>query len=107
MKLADAVALAGHEVHVCRYREARTLLRWLGPDLRGLRVLDVAGGGGDWAGRARPRGARAGAPDLAAGKLARGSRRTPPPPLIRGDPPRRPLAAGACHRGMPSCPGAH
>src|SRR6266852_3423474 len=42
MKLADAVAFAGHEVHVCRYREARTLLGWLGPDLRGLRVLDVA-----------------------------------------------------------------
>jgi len=46
MKVADAVAVAGHEVHVCRYREARTLLRWLGEDLRGLRVLDVAGGDG-------------------------------------------------------------
>ena len=34
MKVADAVAVVGHEVHVCRYREARTLLRWLGPDLR-------------------------------------------------------------------------
>ena len=48
VKVADAIALAGHEVHVCRYREARTLLRWLGEDrdgdLRGLRVLDVAGG---------------------------------------------------------------
>ncbi len=41
MKVADAVAVAGHEVHVCRYREARTLLRWLSEDLRGLRVLDV------------------------------------------------------------------
>ncbi len=29
-----------------RYREARTLLQWLGADLRGLRVLDVAGGDG-------------------------------------------------------------
>jgi len=46
MKVADAVAVVGHEVHVCRYREARTLLRWLGEDLRGLRVLDVAGGDG-------------------------------------------------------------
>src|SRR5215470_17828338 len=49
MKVADAVAVAGHEVHVCRYREARTLLRWLGEDLRGLRVLDVAAGDGYWA----------------------------------------------------------
>jgi hypothetical protein len=38
MKVADAVTVAGHEVHVCRYREARPLLRWLGPDLPGLRV---------------------------------------------------------------------
>ncbi len=51
MKVADVVAFAGHEVHLCRYRETRTLLRWLGPDLRGLRVLDVAGGDGYWAAR--------------------------------------------------------
>ena len=74
MKVADAVALAGHEVHVCRYREARTLLRWVGPeDLSGLRVLDVAGGDGYWAGQARRRGARAVALDLATTKLSRGS----------------------------------
>ena len=76
MNVADAVALAGHEVHVCRYREARTLLRWLGGDqggdLRGLRVLDVAGGDGYWAARARRRGARAVALDLAEAKLRRG-----------------------------------
>src|SRR6266702_853552 len=72
MKVADAVAVAGHEVHVCRYREARTLLRWLGEDLRGLRVLDVAGGDGYWAGRARGRGARAVALDLADAKLRYG-----------------------------------
>ena len=63
VKVADAVAVAGHEVHVCRYREARTLLRWLGPengrDLRGLRVLDVAAGDGYWAAQTRKRGARA------------------------------------------------
>src|SRR5947208_16155433 len=68
VKVADAVALAGHEVHVCRYREARTLLRWLGPedgaDLARLRILDVAGGDGYWAGQARKRGARAVALDL-------------------------------------------
>ena len=78
MKVADAVALAGHEVHVCRYREARTLLRWLGEDrdgdLRGLRVLDVAGGDGYWAGQARKRGARAVALDLATSKLRYGRR---------------------------------
>src|SRR5207244_9877878 len=69
VKVADAVALAGHEMHVCRYREARTLLRWVGPeDLSGLRVLDVAGGDGYWAGQARRRGARAVALDLAPAK---------------------------------------
>jgi ubiquinone/menaquinone biosynthesis C-methylase UbiE len=70
VKVADAVAVAGHEVHVCRYREARTLLRWLGQDLRGLRVLDVAGGDGYWAARARGHGARAVALDLADAKPA-------------------------------------
>ena len=58
---------------MCRYREARTLLRWLGPgDLRGLRVLDVAGGDGYWAGRARGRGARAVALTLLGIGLAKG-----------------------------------
>ena len=57
MNVTDAVAFAGHQVHVCRYREAGTLLRWLGSDLRGKRVLDVAGGDGYWAGQARRRGA--------------------------------------------------
>jgi ubiquinone/menaquinone biosynthesis C-methylase UbiE len=51
MRVTDAVAFAGHQVHVCRWREAGTLLRWLGPDLDGMRVLDVAGGDGYWAGR--------------------------------------------------------
>src|SRR6202012_2399278 len=86
VKVADAVALAGHEVHVCRYREAPTLLRWLGPgDLRGLRVLDVAGGDGYWAGQARKRGARAVALDLATSKLrpGRGLAR-PPAPVVGG-----------------------
>jgi len=77
VKVAVAVAVAGHEVHVCRYREARTLLRWLGSehgDLRGLRVLDVAAGDGDWAVQTRKRGAQAVALDLAGSKLSRGSR---------------------------------
>ena len=85
MKVADAVAVAGHEVHVCRYREARTLLRWLGEDLRGLRVLDVAAGDGYWAARTRERGARAVALDLDKAKLSRGRQLSDPPALVRSD----------------------
>ena len=55
--MEDAIAYVGHQVHFCRYREAGTLLRWLGDDLTGLRVLDVAGGDGYWAAQARKRGA--------------------------------------------------
>jgi hypothetical protein len=73
MRVTDAVAFAGHQVHVCRWREAGTMLRWLGPDLHGLRVLDVAGGDGYWAGQARRRGAHAVAVDIAGPKLRRGS----------------------------------
>jgi len=104
MKVADAVALAGHEVHVCRYREARTLLRWLGPgDLRGLRVLDVAGGDGYWAGQARRRGARAVALDLATAKLSRGGQFASPPALIEGDALRLPFQDASFDRVMSIC----
>jgi len=103
MNLADAVAVAGHEVHVCRYREARTLLGWLGRDLRGLRVLDVAGGDGYWAGRARGRGARAVSLDLAGHKLTRGSRLTAPPALVQGDALGLPFADGSFDRVMSIC----
>ena len=103
MKVADAVAYVGHEVHVCRYREARTLLNWLGPDLRGLRVLDVAGGDGYWAAQARGRGARAVALDLAADKLRRGAGLAAPPALIRGDALRLPFADGSFDRVMSVC----
>src|SRR5256885_14523650 len=92
MKMADAVALAGHEVHVCRYREARTLLRWLGEDLDGLRVLDVAGGDGYWAGRARRRGARAGPLRPARGQPRDRRPARPPPPPAQGGAVARPLA---------------
>ena len=95
MKMADVVAVAGHEVHVCRYREARTLLRWLGTDLRGLRVLDVAGGDGYWAARARGRGAWAVALDLSGAKLGRGRGLSAPPALVRGDALDLPFAAGS------------
>ena len=107
MKVADVVALAGHEVHVCRYREARTLLRWLGQDrggdLRGLRVLDVAGGDGYWAGQARRRGARAVALDLATPKLSRGSQFARPPALIEGDALRLPFPDASFDRVMSIC----
>jgi len=103
MNVADAVALAGHEVHVCRYREARTLLRWLGADLRGLRVLDVAGGDGYWAAQARGRGAWAVALDIAGAKLRRGSQLAAPPALIRGDALELPFADASFDRVMSIC----
>ncbi len=103
MKVADAVAVAGHEVHVCRYREARTLLRWLGEDLRGLRVLDVAGGDGYWAAQARGRGARAVALDLAGAKLRRGRQLSAPPALNRGTALELPFAAASFDRVMSIC----
>jgi SAM-dependent methyltransferase len=103
MKVSDAVAYAGHQVHVCRFREARTLLRWLGPDLRGLRVLDVAGGDGYWAAQARGRGARAVALDLAGAKLRRGAQLAGPPALILGDALELPFADASFDRVMSIC----
>ena len=105
VKVADAVAVAGHEVHVCRYREARTLLRWLsdGGDLRGLRVLDVAGGDGYWAGQVRRRGAQAVALDLDQAKLTRGSRLSAAPALIRGDALNLPFADASFDRVLSVC----
>ena len=104
VKVADAVALAGHEVHVCRSREARTLLRWLGPgDLRGLRVLDVAGGDGYWAGQTRKRGARAVALDLDTAKLSRGRQLVSSPALIEGDALQLPFADASFDRVMSIC----
>ena len=103
MRVADAVAFAGHEVHVCRYREAGTLLNWLGEDLRGLRVLDVAGGDGYWAAQARKRGAWAVALDLAEAKLRRGRQLTSAPGLVRADALRLPFADGSFDRVMSIC----
>src|SRR6516162_6542277 len=103
MKVADAVAYAGHEVHVCRRREAGTLLRWLGQDLRGLRVLDVAGGDGYWAARARRRGARAVALDISWDKLRRGRELTSAPGLVRGDALDLPFADASFDRVMSIC----
>jgi putative hydrolase len=103
MRVADAIAFAGHEVHVCRYREAGTLLRWLGADLRGLRVLDVAGGDGYWAARARRRGARAVALDISADKLRRGGSMSVVPGLVRGDALRLPFPDASFDRVMSIC----
>jgi SAM-dependent methyltransferase len=103
MRVADVVAFAGHEVHVCRYREAHALLRWLGGDLRGQRVLDVAGGDGYWAARARRRGARAVALDISEGKLRRGGTLSAAPGLVRGDALRLPFPDGSFDRVMSIC----
>jgi len=103
VNVADVVGFAGHEVHVCRLREARTLLRWLGPDLRGLRVLDVAGGDGYWAAQARRRGARAVALDISAAKLRRGGSLSLPPGLVRGDALRLPFPDASFDRVMSIC----
>jgi len=103
MRVADAVAFAGHQLHVCRRREAGTLLRWLGTDLRGLRVLDVAGGDGYWAGQARKRGARAVALDISPAKLRRGRLLTGPPELVRGDALDLPFADASFDRVMSVC----
>ncbi|HWG13580.1 MAG TPA: class I SAM-dependent methyltransferase [Streptosporangiaceae bacterium] len=103
MNVTDAVAFAGHQVHVCRWREAGTLLRWLGPDLHGLRVLDVAGGDGYWAGQARRRGADAVAIDIAGPKLRRGAQLASAPSLVLGDALRLPFPDGSFDRVMSIC----
>jgi SAM-dependent methyltransferase len=103
MNVTDAVAFAGHQVHVCRWREAGTLLRWLGPDLHGLRVLDVAGGDGYWAGQARRRGADAVNIDIAGPKLRRGAQLAHAPAQIMGDALRLPFPDGSFDRVMSIC----
>ncbi|HZR50662.1 MAG TPA: class I SAM-dependent methyltransferase [Streptosporangiaceae bacterium] len=105
MRVADVVGFAGHEVHVCRYREAHTLLRWLGGngDLRGQRVLDVAGGDGYWAARARRRGARAVALDISERKLRRGAALSVAPGLVCGDALRLPFPDASFDRVMSIC----
>src|SRR6266702_223315 len=103
VKLNDAIAFAGHQVHVCRFREAGTLLRWLGGDLRGKHVLDVAGGDGYWAGQARRRGADAVSIDLARAKMLRGRGLTGAPALVEADALALPFADGSFDRVMSIC----
>jgi SAM-dependent methyltransferase len=83
--LNNSRAYLGHQVHVCRFREAGTLLRWMGDDLRGRRVLDVAGGDGYWAGQAVKRGAEAVSIDLARRKMLYGRTLAHAPRLIECD----------------------
>jgi ubiquinone/menaquinone biosynthesis C-methylase UbiE len=103
MKLADAVAFVGHQVHICRFREAGTLLRWMGGDLRGKRVLDVAGGDGYWAGQARRRGAHAVSIDIARAKMEYGRTLAHPPVLIEGDALALPFADGGFDAVLSVC----
>src|SRR5215831_14539518 len=103
MRLSSAIAFAGHQVHFCRYREAGTLMRWLGDDLRGQRVLDVAGGDGYWAAQARRRGAYAVSIDLARSKMVRGRQLTSAPALMEADALRLPFLDGSFDRVMSIC----
>jgi ubiquinone/menaquinone biosynthesis C-methylase UbiE len=101
--LYDTIAFFGHQVHFCRYREAGTLLRWLGDDLHGCRVLDVAGGDGYWAGLARKRGAHAVSIDLARKKMLRGRQLTSAPALLEADALRLPFRDASFDRVMSIC----
>ena len=100
VKVADAVAVAGHEVHVCRYREARTLLRWLGR--RGPARAAGARRGGAATGTGPPRRGGAGRgrsrSTSTEAKLSRGRQLSAPPALIRGD-------ALACRSRTPASTG--
>jgi SAM-dependent methyltransferase len=60
------------------------LYQWLG-DLRGKRLLDVAGGDGYWAGKAAALGGIPYCLDIAGGKLARGKNYRRAPHLVLGD----------------------
>ena len=103
VKLNDAIAFVGHQVHVCRFREAGTLLHWLGSDLRGKRVLDVAGGDGYWAGQARKRGADAVSIDLARKKMLYGQTLRDSPGLVECDALKLPFADGSFDAVMSVC----
>ncbi len=103
MPVTDLIAAVGHQVHFCRYREAGTLLRWLGSDLRGKRVLDVAGGDGYWAGQARKRGADAVSVDLSRKKMLFGKQQRRSPALLEADALRLPFRDGSFDHVMSIC----
>jgi SAM-dependent methyltransferase len=99
----DVVAYIGHQAHFCRYREAGTLLRWLGDDLNGYRVLDVAGGDGYWAAQAGRRGAKAVSIDLARQKMLRGAKLNCAPAMLESDALRLPFADESFDRVLSIC----
>jgi ubiquinone/menaquinone biosynthesis C-methylase UbiE len=103
MQFQDAIAYVGHQVHFCRYREAGTLLRWLGDDLSGKRVLDVAGGDGYWAAQARKRGALAVSIDLSRTKMIRGAQLAHAPALLEADALRLPFSDASFDRVLSIC----
>ncbi|MFC9969489.1 class I SAM-dependent methyltransferase [Spirillospora sp. NPDC127200] len=103
MKLSDVVAFMGHQVHVCRYREAGSLLDLMGRDLRGKRVLDVAGGDGYWAGQAVKRGADAVSIDLMRSKMLYGRKLAHAPALIECDALRLPFRDGSFDAVLSVC----
>lgn len=92
MPFIDLYAYVGHQVHLARALETRTLMRWLGDDLAGKEVLDVAGGDGYWAGQIGRRGATVISLDIDPRRLERGKRFSNRPSLIRGDALRLPFA---------------
>jgi ubiquinone/menaquinone biosynthesis C-methylase UbiE len=90
----DVAAFVGHRIHLCRAREVGRLLSWAG-DLRGARLLDVAGGDGYWASVAQARGAEAFSVDLDQVKARRGSRLRARPGLVLGDALSLPVASSS------------
>src|SRR6516225_3017829 len=103
MAVNELIAFTGHQVHFCRYREAGGLLRWLGSDLRGKRVLDVAGGDGYWAGQARKRGAHAVSIDLARSKMLFGKTLRHAPGVVECDGLALPFEVGSFVAEMSVC----
>lgn len=93
--MPDIVAYLGHQVHLARALEMATLRRWLGDDLGGNLILDVAGGDGYWAGQLEKNGARAVCLDLDPKRLDRGNKLNRRPMLVRGDALRLPFVAGS------------
>ncbi len=98
----EFVAFVGHQLHIVRFLEVGKLFDWLG-DVRGKLLLDVAGGDGYWAGRAKKRGAIAVALDLARHKLDRGKLLANAPDLIEGDALHLPFRDGAFDVVMSVC----
>jgi SAM-dependent methyltransferase len=84
--LADEVTtFVGHRIHLVRSREVPRLLDWIGRDVAGSRILDVAGGDGYWAVPLVRRGASVVSLDIARHKLIRGQRLRDAPALVEAD----------------------